>query len=390
MLAAMALLAIVGSPDAFGAQTFAGRMTGSLFVFLGAVEGVAALAVLDYWGKRRWKFSGAVVLVGALIATSISSLLLLIWLQEREFTKYLLIYLPLWFWSLWALWVVIREKSWKGTPHPKKFAAGVTVTVLIAAANLAYTDIYQPATTPVLFKLEVKFGKPRIDANRPIIQLPLVFHATNVGKVAGYILNDDYWLYGRSLKFSYGSEGQKKSRAMMESGYDVGLHVSNPVDEILSTGQPYDVGSWLEPGEEVHEEKVIQLPKDSKYDLIGVHMEVTEMRKDRGKLGSDYSLVHFSWEKSEGKSYCPPEKCYDHVFYQGRVRHNNNLVNVTRRPRYITATWGAETPMETFVETSIYGPKSKVSEEEADRYGIVLADTEVQIPFAALLSPSDT
>ncbi|CAM5487795.1 hypothetical protein SALBM311S_08590 [Streptomyces alboniger] len=163
LLGSLVLLVVIGTPDALGGLTFAGRVTGYLFMLAGLVQGVSALAVLDFWGKRRLRFSGAAVLLGALIALAVDSLLMFLWLQETEYTPYLFAYFPLWCWSLWALWLLVREKTWRGIPHPKSFAAGITVTAVIAGASLAYSSMYQPASQPLLFSLEAKFGKPTVD-----------------------------------------------------------------------------------------------------------------------------------------------------------------------------------------------------------------------------------
>nr|WSX47904.1 hypothetical protein OG409_02420 [Streptomyces sp. NBC_00974] len=76
LLASMLLLAHTGVVDAMGALTFSGRLTGVLLVLSGAVQGVAAAAVFDSWGKRTLRYSGALVLLGVLIAVATEALLL--------------------------------------------------------------------------------------------------------------------------------------------------------------------------------------------------------------------------------------------------------------------------------------------------------------------------
>ncbi|MFC4503247.1 MULTISPECIES: hypothetical protein [Streptomyces] len=68
LLASTLLNVVIGWPDASGALTFAQRMTGVLFVLSGLVQGVAAVTVFDYWGRRQFGISGAVVLLGVIIA----------------------------------------------------------------------------------------------------------------------------------------------------------------------------------------------------------------------------------------------------------------------------------------------------------------------------------
>lgn len=398
LLGSMTLLTAVGSPDAVGALTFAGRLTGILLILLGGVEGGAALAVLDHCGKRQVKFSGAVVLIGVLIALAFNSLLLFLWLQEREYTPYLLAYFPLWCWSLWALWLVIRDKAWRGTPHPKRFAAGVAATTLLAGVNLAYSAIYQPTSSPVLFKLKAEFGVPRVDPELDIIHLPLTLQVENTGKVPAYIISDNYSVYGLRGDFSDGTFGLRERRRVMESGHDVALFTGIPEKHTISAGLFYGPGAWLEPGEEYSEKKLVQLPRSAGYDAIRADLTVELMRKDRGKVDVEEFIVpHSSWRKNEGV-YCPPGKCEEYVAYRAGLRHNNNIINVTRRPVYVTSLWGV-TPVEShsaafissspnFVPATLRDAVRAQSENkrERERYGVGAVDAQAIVSFAEVLS----
>ncbi|UYQ66053.1 hypothetical protein [Streptomyces peucetius] len=287
LLGSMALLVAVGMPDAIGALTFAGRVTGFLFAFAGVVQGVAAPAVLDYWGKRQLKFSGALILLGTFVGLATNGLLLFMWLQEREYTPYVLTYLPLWCWSLWAFQLLIRKKAWQGVPYPKQFAAGVTVTTLLATANLAYSTLYQPTSAPVLFDLNVKFGTPRMDAKQPVIHLPVTFRARNSGQIPAYIISDGYWIYGVSVEYSSDGGGLLEWRKTMDAGSDgskVGRYVKSPTREAIGAARFYGPGNWLEPGEQYVQERVVQLPKSAEYDVIEADLVMTLMegpRQDR-------------------------------------------------------------------------------------------------------------
>ncbi|MFF8844177.1 hypothetical protein ACF08N_15895 [Streptomyces sp. NPDC015127] len=399
LFGSMLLLAVVGSPDAVGALTFAGRITGFLFVLLGGVAGVAALAVLDFWGKRQLHISGAIVLIGTLIALATNSLLLFLWLQEREYTRYLFAYFPLWCWSLWALWLLIREKAWRGTPYPKRFAAGVAATTLLAGVNFAYSTMYQPTSSPALFRLKAEFGTPRIDPGLDIIHLPLALEVKNTGKVPAYIINDNYSVHGLLGDFSEGTGGLKERKKAMEGGDDVARYSRIPQKYALSAGLFYGPGAWLEPGEEYREEKLVQLPRYAGFDAIQADLTVELMRKDRGKVDLDELLVpHPSWKNKEGDFYCPPAKCGEYVTYRAPIRHNNNLINVTRRPVYVTSIWSVthdDSYSATFVSSSLdFVPKvaprgvvgaEKENKRERERYGVLTVDAQAVVPFAELV-----
>ncbi|MFF3691691.1 hypothetical protein [Streptomyces sp. NPDC002187] len=403
LLGSMALLVVVGSPDFVGALTFAGRVTGLLFVLAGVVQGVAAVAVLDYWGKRHLKLSGAVILLGTLIALGSDSLLLYLWLQETEFTPYVLIYLPLWLWSLWAIQMLTREKAWTGVPYPKQFAAGVTATALLATFNLAYSTMYQPSSAPVLFDLKVKFGTPRMDPVRPVIHVPVTFEARNSGKVPAYVISDGYGVYGVAVKYASDESGLLEWREAVKGksgGSDVGRFVKSPTRSTISAARFYGPGNWLEPGEGYTRERVIQIPKSAGYDTIEAYLKMTLMRKDRGRIDDEFSVKHYSWDTKEGPFYCPPEACYDHILNRGRVRHNNNIINVTRRPRYVTSYYGltgSPTDIEAYILS--HAPKSvlylgKEAEDEdrreRKRYGVAVAEAMAVVPFAELSSQAGT
>ncbi|MFJ3159750.1 hypothetical protein [Streptomyces kanasensis] len=400
LLGSMVLLAVIGIPDAFGALTFAQRMAGFAFVLFGAVEGVAALAALDFRGKRRFRYTGAVVLLGVLIALATHSLLLFMWFQEREYTPYLLMYLPLWFWAVWALQALVREGAWKGVPHPQRFAAGVAATALLATVNLAYSAVYQPSATPVLLRLTARFGKPVHDPVRPIVHLPVRLHAKNIGKVAARVINDEYSVYGYAVEFTAKRKGGlKERREALEFDEDVSLHTGVSDARTLGAGRFAGPGSWFEPGDEHTKERVLHLPEDAEYDWLEVAFGMEIMRMDRGRIDEEFYVPHHSWKEEEGTLHCLPEVCGDTLIHRGRLRHNNNVLNVTRRPVYVTASWTLDPEWSythTFLSSSPdFTPENEAaaaaadreSAREIERYGIFYTYTSAVTPFRALLAP---
>jgi hypothetical protein len=299
--------------------------------------------------------------------------------------------------------LLICEKAWRGTPHPKKFAAGVAGTALLTTVNLAYSTVYQPTTAPVLFTLKAKFGTPRVDLDRQIIHLPLTLQAKNTGKVPAYIIGDEYSVYGLKANFSENARELRERRKAMEYGYDVGRYIDIPKKQTISAGPFYGPGSFLEPDEEYSEEKVVQLPMSAGYDTIAADLTLEIMRKDRGKVDLEEFLVkHPSWNKNEGIFYCPPGECGERIAYRARLRHNNNIINVTRRPVYVTSIWGASPKSShsaAYISSSPnFVPKTPKdakkaegeSSRERERYGVGIVDAQVAMPFAALLNPSGT
>ncbi|CAM5683038.1 hypothetical protein SVIOM74S_06771 [Streptomyces violarus] len=63
------------------------------------------------------------------------------------------------------------------------------------------------------------------------------------------------------------------------------------------------------------------------------------MRMDRGKIDLlQLQQAHPAWQKKEGRF--DRAICGDTIIHEGKVRHNNNIINVTRKPRrYVTVFW---------------------------------------------------
>ncbi|MGW1778847.1 hypothetical protein ACWCQQ_06855 [Streptomyces sp. NPDC002143] len=397
LLASMVLNAVIGWPDATGALTFAQRMTGGLFVLSGLVQGAAAGMVLDYWGRRQLKLSGAVVLLAVLIALATDTLLLVMWMEETEYTPYLLAFVPLWCWSLWALVLLAREKPWRGAPQPKTFAAGLVVTALLTGASLAYSTMYQPAAAPMHFTLSAKFGTARPDRREPFVHVPLTLYMKNTGGIPVYIVNDIYTVRGRDVAYSRDS-GTRDLLAEWEESAGKGgglvgeteLYVDDFSNTTISSGQFYGPGERLEVGQEYALERVVQLPVDAEYETVSVRLQVSYMRKDRGKLDvKNFSAVHYSWNKSDEKYYCPSEGgCGRQLIYHGRVWHNNNLINVTRKPRYVTAIWSPVGRLISSISSFRFqDERGFYSEEkrELDRYGAASVRADAEVSVAELL-----
>lgn len=398
LLASMVLNAVIGWPDASGALTFAQRISGVLFVLAGAVLGAAAVAAVDYVGKRHFKVSGAVVLLGVLIALATDGVLLFMWFEEMEFTPYALVFMPLLCWSLWALFLLVRDRSWEGVPQPRSFAVGVVVTALLTGVSLAYSTMYQPTAAPMHFALKAEFGKARADRTvSSYVQVPLTLYVKNTGGIPVYIVNDMYKVRARGAGYEKYSDERVLEQEWRQSagkrGEEADLHVGRIGYTTLSSGHFYGPGNRIESGQEYTVRRVFQLPKNATYDTVRVDLKIFYMRKDRGKLDvEEFGTPHYSWKKGAGRYYCPLSRgCGATVIYHGLVRHNNNLVNLTRGPRYVTAIWSPlRDPVASISSFHFQGESNFRREEkrELDRYGAAQVSLTSEVSLAELLGAS--
>ncbi|TQL18346.1 hypothetical protein [Streptomyces sp. SLBN-134] len=396
LLVSMVFNAVIGWPDASGALTFAQRITGVLFVLSGVILGAAAIAALDYGGRRQFRASGAIVLLGVIIALATDGLLLLLWFEEREYTRHLLIYVPSLCWSVWALFLLVRRRSWKGIPQPKKFAAGVVATALLTAVSLAYSTMYQPAAAPMHFTLRAEFGKAWEDRDLSFVHVPLTLYMKNTGGIPVYIVNDIYTVRGRVALYSKGEEdlAEEWRASVGKQGSSEGeaeLYVDGLRYTTISSGRFYDAGSSLDVGQEYALKHVFQLPKDTGFDILSVEMQISYMRKDRGRLDvEEFRSSHASWNEYDRRYHCEPAICGGQLIYRGRVLHNNNLINVTRQPRYVTAVWspgGQYLSSISSVPFNFRGLGDYAEERrELERYGAAKARADAEISMAEVLS----
>ncbi|KPI32886.1 hypothetical protein OV450_6916 [Actinobacteria bacterium OV450] len=388
LLGSAALLVDIGLPDLFDALTFAGRVMGCMFIVGGLLQAVAAAAAFDHWSKRVFKYSGAVALAGVIIALVVCSLLLALWLQEKEFFPHCLSYISLWVWSLWATWRVCQEKPWQGIPYPRSLALGVIVSGLVAATNLAYSGLYQPTTALATTRYQVAFGTPYAspEADKPIMYVPMTVTLENTGTVPFWMLASAVTVYGKSSKFR---PKQELIQDWHEGLGESQLYAAPPTSHLVYWGPLPAPGGWLNPGERVVQQRVIQLPRNAAFDYLEASGHMIAMRKDRGTVDSEFITSHWSWKPDQVTKRVDCPKCGDIGINLGRLRYNNNLLNVTRKPRYVLSILYMSDVVQDF--TVLASPLDKAGkfswhDEPESRLDIVETGTNLAtVSFAQLL-----
>ncbi|MFJ3726198.1 hypothetical protein ACIPYQ_27030 [Streptomyces sp. NPDC090045] len=387
------LLVRIGAVDAFESQTFAGRLTGWLLLGAAAVQSAGVVSALDYWGKRRWKYSGAVTLIGALIALAMSVLLLSMWFEASEFVVYLPVYVALLGWSSWASWRLCRHEAWKGLPHPRSVVAGLTLSAVLAGVNFANTTLYEPNARRSLITTEAKLGEPKLSPDGKIVHIPLRVSIKNVGTVPVDILTTIFWVIGVKTVLHEETRLQYWREILAFDG-DAEQYTEVTGRDQLATGTFGTEGSWLDPGNEHAEDKIIQIPAGVEYSMIEASARAITTRRDRGKIAPGYGQPQFSWHPSSpGFSACPLPGG-DCIAFRARIRHNNNLINVTRRARYVTSWWQMEPGGRNSEINSVIGPGTPCRgvlplKEEPERYGLMRTlSVTSRVPATGLMRPS--
>lgn len=356
-LAATAVeLSLFGGADVTDALTYAGRISGVVFLAAAMLEVVAFGALFNLSQDRPARYSGALVILGVLVSL-LTNVVLLILHLDGSFTYYslFLILLP---WACWALLRLYKAGMWSQIPHPRGFAAGVALTGVLAVANFTHTQVYQPATATAMLTTSVEFG-PATTA-KGAVSLQLRLRTRNSGKVGVYILGSLYQLSGRPTSFVPKARPDRDWLQDLNSGQRDLMRYTNVQAggyELLAQGQfvgragPTMV---LEPGAEIVTRKVIQFPEGNSYEVLAATANVAFMRKDRAKLTDDFARSGSSswsagyvnkkleprWVTNDDNDNYEESDARANTFrYKSRIVHSTAVLENTRAPHYVTVWW---------------------------------------------------
>ncbi|MCP3754000.1 hypothetical protein [Streptomyces sp. TBY4] len=387
----------IGISDSGDALTYGGRVAGVTILVVSLLEVFAALLCVDYWGKRRWRYSGVVVLAGVVIALLCGIAVLLLQIGER-FTGYTVIGIALTIGSSAALAVLIRSRAWKGLRNPKTIAIGAIVSSLLAGANLAYSQIYLPYVKTPLVLSGAEFRESSLEKegkkDGPLYVTVRMF-VKNGGEVPVYILDSKYWIHGVRANNEEDVKGVKGVK-----------------DDLVYHGEfVVPVGRALNPGEQVVQDTVVEISdpegrkkgdpkapkgdsKGLKYEALRAQTEVYVVRKDRMKIPPEYERSGTPerdlWRVvKDGK--IPKNSEY---MYQSEISNSSEILNVTRGRQRISVFRVASDDWPRVVvivsppaDRIEFDPQNPLANEKAKtRYGLsaVRGDT-AQTPYAELL-----
>ncbi|MGR4882739.1 hypothetical protein ACIPUC_25505 [Streptomyces sp. LARHCF249] len=364
----------IGWADSGDALTYGGRIAGATIVIVAVVEAIAGVAAVDFWEIRRWRHSGAVVLVGVLIALFCSISVLLLQIGER-FTEYTVMGIALVVWSSAALLELVICRAGKGLRIPRKLAIGVIISTLLAAANLAYSQVYVPYVRTPLIQSGAQFTESNIEKPGAPMYVTVHMYVKNAGEVPVYVLASIFWIHGAPAS---PPDVQMADNKLIYDGEFV---------------QP--AGRVLNPGEEVAQDAVVAIdaPAVRGYEALRAQTEVYVIRKDRMMMTNDYErskLEGPSLEKRREEGDPPNAKSR----YRTEISNSSEILNVTRGPRVITV-WklgGGEWP---HIKVDVSPPGEQITfdpnlpyanEEAEERYGLTqVRGATAQTPYKELL-----
>ncbi|SEH03535.1 hypothetical protein SAMN05444920_13838 [Nonomuraea solani] len=345
LLVNVGLFGWIGAADLSGAMSFTGRVTGVALVVVALVMFIAALAAYNYQGTRRLEYSGALAMFGYALVFIANALMLILQYQGRDITLSLGAWFALLVWSGWALWKLYRQGAWHGLLHPRRFAAGVTATAVLAAGNFAYTQMYLPHMSPTKINFSTRLDKPVAHPNGDSVYLPLTISIRNDGTSEIYAVGVVYWIWGAIQEYT------PQARTVMHWAKDLrrlgDQHLYRFADlrklELLATGINHvPPGSPLSPGAVTAIEKIVMLPKDRQYDIVEAKAQLIVARKDRLGVDAPSKPSYVTSSADSGRERPPSwvlkgwQKNTQFIKYNMRIKQPSKLLELTRAEKRIT------------------------------------------------------
>ncbi|MEU8996117.1 hypothetical protein AB0952_15370 [Streptomyces caniferus] len=376
-------LARFGLVDFVHDLTFAGRLTGAVLLVVSFTTLVGAAAVLDHCIRQSFPYSGLVALIGTFAALLTNAMLLVQTFKDGESAGYQALFSALTAGSAYAVFAVWRTSV--VIPAPKRVAAAVIVSSVIAIANFGYQNLYQPNQRETRPIITLSMGKPVLSKDRTAFAVPVDITLHNHGDVGFYVLGTEFHAMGKQVPLSPKDRLRQQWRTDAEQWskssdfYPLSRREIHQPGELVEAKPWMPEGNWVESNDTFTTRVVVQLPMDTPYDQVAFYASAGLARKDRLVLQSPLNFVAYSWgrEKVPGWMKKQQKSGLDSLIYRARVHENNAIDEHTRVPRLITVYWtfgthGAK------VQTSITrkGEENRIatqaeSGEVSSRYGLV-------------------
>ncbi|MEV7244466.1 hypothetical protein [Streptomyces sp. NPDC093248] len=343
LLLTTTVLGYFGVEDLESALNFPGRVTGAALIVAAVITFLGAAAVVDHWTWRNFPYSGPVALVATFVALLSNVLLLVGILKDGDSNLYLALFCVLTAGSLGAVFAVWRTSV--VIPAPKRVAATLIVTSLIAVGNFGYQNLFMPSQREADPVIRLTTGTPVTSRDHKAFSIPVDITMENRSEVAFYVLGDIFHAMGQRVPLSHKDRLRQQWRT--DSGQWPSFEGANPLSrrEIHHPGQlveaqpwmPY--GRWIDPGGTFSARMVVQLPMNTPYDEVTFYASASLARKDRMSV-RDLKFEGYSWRQGTNTpGWVSQHKQWDALVFSGEIHESNAIDEHTRDRRTLTVYW---------------------------------------------------
>lgn len=339
------LLAQIGLEDFVHDLTFAGRLTGAVLLVVSFTTLVGAAAVLDHWIRQSFPYSGLVALIGTFAALLTNAMLMVQTVKDGDSALFPALFSALTAGSAYAVFAVWRTSV--VIPAPKRVAAAVVVSAVIAIANFGYQNLYQPYQRQTRPLITLSMGKPVLSKDRTAFAVPVDITLRNHGDVGFYVLGAEFHAMGKQVPLSPKDRLRRQWRADAEQWQKskemdpLSRREMHQPGEMVEAKPWMDNGWWVEANDTFTTRVVVQLPRNTPYDQVALYATASLARKDRLVLEPPLRFVAYSWGRQKVPGWVKAQQTggVDSLIYRARVHENNALDEHTRDPRFVTVYW---------------------------------------------------
>ncbi|WP_229899898.1 hypothetical protein [Streptomyces capoamus] len=369
------MLGWLGYEDVVTALRFTGRLTGAVLVAVAFTTLLGAVAAADHWLSGKYDSSGVIALIGTFAAALTN---LFVWaeiLKNGDYWYFQVLFGLLTVGSVWAAFTVYRTLD--QIPAPKRVAATLVVTTVIAVANFGYQNLYQPSQRETLPVIRLDVGKAMQNRGGRSFSVPVDIEIENRGDAAFYVLATEFHAMAEQVRLSRKDRSTRDWRADAERWKD--FRAYNPVSRreihqpgVLVSAQPWmPYGRWIYAKDMFSARVVVQLPKKNRYDQLTFYAGAHLTRKDLSSVDR-LKASGSSWEnKSRVAAWVKKQKDFSSLAYESRIRENNSIDARTRKARYITVYWQFGQHGVNLLETiNTSGGKDESQDVVENRYGV--------------------
>ncbi|MFF7969756.1 hypothetical protein [Streptomyces sp. NPDC007905] len=332
-----------GFKDFREALTFAGCVTGTALMLAALIMVVGVAAVVDCWVRGPISNFGVIALISTGVALLTNVLLVLQTWNDGEKVGYKVLSVALTAGSLFAVVLVWRRLD--EVPTPKRVAAALIVSTIVAVANFSYQYLFQPYRRDATPLVQLNVGKAVLSADRKVFSVPVDIKLVNHSDMGFYVLGAEFHAMGEEVTVSPKDLARSKWREDAEewSRY----REKHPLTrrEVYQPGklvaaQPWmPPGNWVEANDESLTRTVVQLPSDTNFDKLTFYATLSLARKDRLVM-EKFGGPSYSWRGATLPNWVKVgEKENDTIIQTAKMHENNAIDQYTRRERLVTTYW---------------------------------------------------
>ncbi|MGW4439662.1 hypothetical protein ACWELO_28565 [Streptomyces sp. NPDC004596] len=343
LLATALPVAWCGFLDFSQALTFAGCVTGAALMAAALIMVTGVAAVVDCWVRGPSSNFGVVALITTGVALLTNVLLALQVWNDGEKVGFKVLSIVLSVSSLSTVVLVWRRLD--EIPAPKRVAAALIVSALVAVANFSYQYLFQPYRREATPLVQLNPGKAVLSADGKVFSVPVDIKLLNHNDMGFYVLGAEFHAMGEDVTVSKKDLTQAKWRQDAEQWAK--YREKHPLTrrEVYQPGklvaaQPWMLsGNWVEPNDELLTRTVVQLPSNTSFDKLTFYATLNLARKDRLNMdrfgGFDYSWRGAAvprWMKRDQREL-------DTIIQTAKVQESNAIDRFTRKKRCVTTYW---------------------------------------------------